>query len=150
MGLSNDELEDRLEMLPTHSTARRSNLRTPFIRPGRRFAARYGVPLILGVAGIAVFGYLFWPGGFGRRGPRPPPIGPDSDNIVVFQPPSPKLIWLERAASVKEAFVHAYGGYEKYTTFPDDELRPTSHSGQRKYVYLHLYLESYSGLRVTF
>jgi hypothetical protein len=138
MGLNDDELEDRLEMLPTHSTTRRPNTHTTFIRLGRRLAARYGVPLLLGIAGMTVFGYLFWPGGFAphRPRPRPPPIGPDIDDIVDIHPPSPNLIWLERGASVKEAFVHAYGGYEKYTTFPDDELRPISNSGQRKCVYL--------------
>src|ERR1700722_16448515 len=38
----------------------------------------------------------------------------------------------QRAASVKHAFLHAYGGYEMYTTFPDDELKPISNSGERK------------------
>jgi hypothetical protein len=34
-------------------------------------------------------------------------------------------IWIERAVQVKEAFRHAYHGYEQYA-FPHDELLPVS------------------------
>lgn len=34
----------------------------------------------------------------------------------------------ERAAAVKEAFVHAWDGYERYA-FPADELRPLTYGG---------------------
>jgi mannosyl-oligosaccharide alpha-1,2-mannosidase len=46
--------------------------------------------------------------------------------------PTPKPVWSERAASVKEAFLHAYGGYERGTNFPDDELKPVSNTSVRK------------------
>ncbi|KAG8956302.1 hypothetical protein FRC04_004382 [Tulasnella sp. 424] len=47
--------------------------------------------------------------------PPPPPPG---------KRPSPKeALWAARAQEVKDAFAHAYDGYEKYA-FPDDELLP--------------------------
>jgi len=40
------------------------------------------------------------------------------------QPPS-SPVWDERAEAVKQAFIHAYHGYEKYA-FGKDEIRPLS------------------------
>ena len=37
------------------------------------------------------------------------------------------LTWDDRAEKVKEAFLHAYHGYEKYAA-PGDELRPLSNT----------------------
>lgn len=37
----------------------------------------------------------------------------------------------ERAEAVKEAFLHAYGSYERYAA-PADELRPLRNSSQQK------------------
>ncbi|KAH0835805.1 glycoside hydrolase [Lanmaoa asiatica] len=44
---------------------------------------------------------------------------------VLFWPPETPQIWAERAAQVKEAFRHAYRGYEQHA-FPHDELLPVS------------------------
>ncbi|KAN0078488.1 glycoside hydrolase family 47 protein [Tylopilus felleus] len=44
---------------------------------------------------------------------------------VLFWPPETPEIWAQRAAQVKEAFQHAYRGYERYA-FPHDELLPVS------------------------
>jgi len=44
---------------------------------------------------------------------------------VIFWPPETPEIWADRAAQVKNAFLHAYHGYEHYA-FPHDELRPLS------------------------
>lgn len=46
----------------------------------------------------------------------------------------------KRAHAVKEAFVHAYGSYEKYA-MPADELMPVRNKTQQKYV--RLYGQSY-------
>jgi len=124
MALSYEELDDQVEMLPTH-TLRRPSGQFQSVRFVRRCAARYGTPLLLGITGIAIVGYFFW------HVPSPPPRPPIPINFEIH-PPSYDLIWTKRSASVKEAFLHAYSGYEKYTTFPDDELRPISNSGQRK------------------
>ncbi|RXW23064.1 hypothetical protein EST38_g2818 [Candolleomyces aberdarensis] len=40
--------------------------------------------------------------------------------------------WNSRAERVKEAFVHAYHGYEKYAS-PEDELRPVTNEGMSGY-----------------
>jgi hypothetical protein len=44
---------------------------------------------------------------------------------VFFWPPETPEIWADRAAQVKNAFLHAYHGYERHA-FPHDELRPIS------------------------
>ncbi|KAL4066003.1 glycoside hydrolase family 47 protein [Scleroderma yunnanense] len=46
---------------------------------------------------------------------------------TAFRPPEPSAVWTERAARVKEAFLHAYHGYERYA-FSHDELRPISNT----------------------
>ncbi|KAG6374849.1 glycoside hydrolase family 47 protein [Boletus reticuloceps] len=46
---------------------------------------------------------------------------------VSFWPPDSPEIWADRAAQVKNAFLHAYHGYERYA-FPHDELRPISNT----------------------
>ncbi|KAG9312750.1 glycoside hydrolase family 47 protein [Chiua virens] len=48
-----------------------------------------------------------------------------SSEDVPFWPPETPEIWAERAAQVKEAFRHAYRGYEQHA-FPHDELLPMS------------------------
>lgn len=53
---------------------------------------------------------------------RPPSSGPGSDSTVN---------WTERAERVKEAFVHAYHGYEEHA-FPKDELLPLSNGSVNK------------------
>jgi len=41
-------------------------------------------------------------------------------------------VWAKRGKSVKEAFLHAYGGYEKYAPFPHDELLPLTNGSTNK------------------
>jgi hypothetical protein len=79
--------------------------------------------------------------GFSPRPPYPPFHPPPVD-----PPPSPPLhigpendtgtshLWTSRAASIKEAFLHAYRGYEKYAPFPADELQPLSNRSVQKCV----------------
>ena len=124
MDSSDDELDEQLEMLPTHSGARKPNVHDQTIPFSRFCIAHRGLTFLLVIAGIVSVVYLFWPGPTWLHRPT----SPDSDNGSPIHDP----LWSSRAVSVKEAFLHAYGGYEKYTTFPDDELRPVSNSGQRK------------------
>ncbi|KAH7922317.1 glycoside hydrolase family 47 protein [Leucogyrophana mollusca] len=42
---------------------------------------------------------------------------------VFYYPPETPEVWSDRALQVKNAFLHAYHGYERYA-FPRDELRP--------------------------
>lgn len=53
---------------------------------------------------------------------------------VLFFPPETPEIWAERAAQVKEAFRHAYRGYEEHA-FPHDELLPVSKKSIDKWVF---------------
>lgn len=124
---SDDELSEELEMLPGHS----GDVYRQSRQPNRRFTANCGITIFFSIIGIAIVSYLFWPGP-GIPPPRPP--RPQKDPGADILLPSHDPVWLNRSASVKDAFIHAYGGYEKYTTFPDDELRPISNSGQRKWV----------------
>jgi hypothetical protein len=114
-----DPRDDDLEMLPTHAVPPRLNTHG---WSDRRPKTRWGI-ILLSVAGIGMGGYMFWP----AMPPRPS-VG----SSIRIQPPTQDPVWARRASSVKEAFQHAYGGYERYTTFPDDELKPVSDSGQRK------------------
>jgi hypothetical protein len=123
MDSSEDELQSEIEMLPTRSILPRPNNHTQSMRFGRRCAARYGIQLLLSTAGIFIAGYLFWPGTLSR---------PSMNPSVDIRLPSHNSVWSKHTASVKEAFLHAYEGYERHTTFPDDELRPVSNSGRRK------------------
>jgi mannosyl-oligosaccharide alpha-1,2-mannosidase len=119
---SDDELEEQLELLPTQSTTWKPNKYMGL--SSRRHAFHYGLALLFGTLGITVIGYLCWL--------RIPPTRPPTNSMTGIAPLRNNSIWPLRAASVKEAFQHAYGGYEKYTTFPDDELRPVSNSSERK------------------
>lgn len=58
------------------------------------------------------------------------PVVPPFDNGVVQSQPKPSKsfspppsVWTGHADRVKDAFVHAYGGYMKHA-FPSDELLP--------------------------
>jgi mannosyl-oligosaccharide alpha-1,2-mannosidase len=61
--------------------------------------------------------------------PLPPPLHPHAGPPVTDIPDQSHRVqenkWHERAQKVKEAFVHAYGGYEKHA-LPCDELLPVS------------------------
>jgi len=55
----------------------------------------------------------------------------DPEEEVEFDVPDQHIDWTVRANAVKQAFAHAYHGYEKYA-FPEDELLPlTNSSGTR-------------------
>jgi hypothetical protein len=47
--------------------------------------------------------------------------------------PTPPEVWAERAAQVRNAFLHAYHGYERYAA-PHDELKPVSNRASDEYV----------------
>lgn len=55
---------------------------------------------------------------------------PEED--VVIWPTEPPEIWAERAAQVKNAFLDAYHGYERYA-FPHDELAPLSNASTNSF-----------------
>lgn len=59
-----------------------------------------------------------------------PELIPEED--VVFWPTEPPEIWAERAVQVKNAFLHAYHGYERYA-FPHDELTPLSNASTNSF-----------------
>ncbi len=70
--------------------------------------------------------------------PRPTPVGdetfapvPLSDEVEEL--PVPVDIWAERAEQVKEAYLHAYRGYERYAS-PHDELLPLANGSIDKLV----------------
>ncbi|KAG0699899.1 glycoside hydrolase family 47 protein [Suillus ampliporus] len=44
---------------------------------------------------------------------------------VIYYPPETPEIWANRSIQVRDAFLHAYHGYERFA-FPSDELRPIS------------------------
>ena len=50
---------------------------------------------------------------------------------VEFGVPDPHVDWAARANAVKQAFVHAYHGYEAYA-FPGDELLPLTNSSRMR------------------
>ena len=50
---------------------------------------------------------------------------------VGFDVPDPHVDWAARANAVKQAFVHAYHGYDTYA-FPGDELLPLTNSSQMR------------------
>lgn len=124
--MTDDGLDKESEILPTYSGPWRPSTYAQSRRPVRRSRIWFCIITLLGSAGIVMFGPLF------RPGMAPPRPAPDFDTYI--QPPThdPQAVWVRRASSVKDALQHAYRGYEKYTTFPDDELRPVSASGQRK------------------
>ena len=87
--------------------------------------------------------FLFTPPGFFHGfGPRPghgPPGPPPPPKwkwppLMNDQSPKPKpsgVDWAARAENVKNSFLHAYHGYEKYA-MPFDELQPVSNGSVNK------------------
>lgn len=55
--------------------------------------------------------------------PDVPPTPPSTP--AASRPTRPKIDWNQRAELVKDAFLHAYRGYEKYA-LPRDELKPVT------------------------
>lgn len=62
--------------------------------------------------------------------PPPPPPPPQLDNEA--EAGASQLLWASRAISIREAFLHAYHSYEKYASFPADELQPISNKSVKK------------------
>jgi mannosyl-oligosaccharide alpha-1,2-mannosidase len=58
---------------------------------------------------------------------RPWLIHPEEED--EFDVPGRHVNWAARANAVKQAFVHAYHGYETYA-FPEDELLPLTNSSK--------------------
>jgi hypothetical protein len=108
-------------------------------------------PRIILICGALVFG-LWW--FFAYFAPPPSTILPDafppypppgSGKPPLWKPPSDEVAkpagpakpadspgdWNARAEAVKEAFLHAYHGYEKYA-MPADELKPLTNSSVNK------------------
>jgi hypothetical protein len=50
---------------------------------------------------------------------------------VEFDVPDRGVDWAARADAVKQAFAHAYHGYETYA-FPEDELLPLTNTSEMK------------------
>ena len=61
--------------------------------------------------------------------PRLWPAHPEEG--VEFDVPDRSVDWAARANAVKQAFAHAYRGYETYA-FPEDELLPLTNSSDTK------------------
>ena len=88
------------------------------LRSHRRITLRH-ILLTLGLSAVLSILYYTY---LGRNG-----VFLSSEEIIFWPPETPEL-WAERAAHVKEAFRHAYHGYEQHA-FPHDELMPTSNLG---------------------
>jgi len=58
---------------------------------------------------------------------HPWPIYPEEE--VEFDVPDRNVDWAARAGAVKQAFAHAYHGYEAHA-FPKDELLPVTNSSE--------------------
>lgn len=61
----------------------------------------------------------------------PHPWGTHPEEEVEFDVPDRGVDWAARANAVKQAFVHAYHGYETHA-FPEDELLPLTNSSEMK------------------
>jgi len=44
-----------------------------------------------------------------------------------------QTLWRKRAERVRNGFLHAYHGYEKYAHWPDDELKPNGNRGEKSF-----------------
>lgn len=62
-----------------------------------------------------------------------PPYSRPTDQVgeVEFGVPDRKVDWAARADAVKQAFAHAYHGYETYA-FPEDQLLPLTNTSAMK------------------
>jgi len=60
--------------------------------------------------------------------PHPWPLPPVEEEFDV---PDRNVDWAARANAVKQAFAHAYHGYETYA-FPQDELLPLTNTTEMK------------------
>lgn len=98
-----------------------------------RFKAKL-IPLVLG-AGLFTW-VLYALSGPPPEGPyaqrdrhahRPPP------KLRPYPPPHANTLWNARAEQVKEAFLHAYRGYQQYAA-PYDELLPVTNTAVNKWV----------------
>lgn len=51
-------------------------------------------------------------------------------DVIHYGPVTPE-VWTDRSFQVRDAFLHAYHGYERFA-FPNDELRPLSNTSINK------------------
>lgn len=51
-------------------------------------------------------------------------------DFIHYAPETPE-VWTDRSFQVRDAFLHAYHGYERFA-FPNDELRPLSNTSVNK------------------
>lgn len=97
----------------------------------RAWLPRFKAKLIPLVLGAGLFTWLLYAlsappleGPYGQRdrhAHRPPP------KLRPYPPPHANTIWNARAEQVKEAFLHAYRGYQQYAA-PSDELLPITNT----------------------
>ena len=87
----------------------------------KTLAWRHYVLLAVGLGFLITLcrGYVF----------RPWRMYPEGE--VEFDVPDRNVNWAARANAVKQAFVHAYHGYEAHA-FPEDELLPLTNSSETK------------------
>ncbi|EJD35550.1 seven-hairpin glycosidase [Auricularia subglabra TFB-10046 SS5] len=137
-------------MLPTTSSSLTQRRRMPWASAGTSAPSwarkRPRVVAVVGLATLLLF-YLLASRAPAERAPEdwepeledrfkppPPPVQP-----VGANKPQPKLssaerqLWHGRAKRVRDAFLHAYHGYEKYATWPEDELKPLGNRGERNF-----------------
>lgn len=60
-----------------------------------------------------------------RHGHRPPP------KLRPYPPPQSQTVWNSRAEQVRQAFLHAYRGYQRYAA-SYDELLPITNTAVNK------------------
>jgi hypothetical protein len=101
--------------------------------------------ILIILAGIVTL-LFFFPGSsdnsefHDHHGLHEPPRFFGRPDYLPFHPPALPLagkrpkdpLWAARAESVKEAFLHAYRNYERYSPFPSDELRPLTNESLTK------------------
>lgn len=98
----------------------------------RRYTPRQLAFFALG--SIVLLLFLFLTPGTGSQDPFNSVIW-SPRNATYPQSSEPSRVWEQRAESVKQAFIHAYSGYEKHASL-HDELRPLSNTSTNSWVLL--------------
>ena len=126
-------------MLPMNTRQKyyqRTLLESDTMTRAHRFIARHSknrTSVITTVALTLFVLYLLWPSSMRSSFDFLAPISNKRPNYAKY----PKEA---RAEAVKEAFLHAYGSYERYAA-PADELRPLRNSSQQKCVMSSMKIE---------
>ncbi|KAF8491367.1 hypothetical protein F5888DRAFT_1736805 [Russula emetica] len=115
-----------MAILPTHALSRTRELSWFSWISGRHLTK----PFILFVVLCICINFYLLPYPCSQRPrPRSPMSGPLARPAPEHLPaaaPSQDVLWSKHASSVKDAFLHAYGGYERYTTYPDEDPKAMS------------------------